>query len=108
MEIRLLKDGEWFAAIRQPEEVESVYRQIQEHNVLTIPRITVLTDVKDFLKDEFRLVIIESDETIIEKIAYVTSYREISTETITIAENCSVMTREPGEQIKRAEASITL
>jgi hypothetical protein len=107
MDIHLIKDNELFG-IGQANEVAEVYNQIQQHNVITIGRIMVRTERKDWLQDEFTLAFIENGEAILGKLAYITSYREISTPTVTIAEKCTVITRNPGEQVKRTEASITL
>lgn len=107
MDIHLIKDNELFG-IGQTDEAEDMLKQLENSNVLTIGRLMVRSERKEWLKDEFNLRFIDNGETILDKIAYITSYRAIVTDTMTMAENCTVITRNPGENVKRAEASITL
>jgi hypothetical protein len=107
MDIHLIRDNELFGVAKQ-EDVDNIYKQLENHPVLEIPLILVRPECKEWLKDDFTLVFIQDGEIIEGKIAYITSYREVSTTALTVAEKCTVVTRNPGEQVKRAEASITL
>lgn len=107
MDIHLIRDNELFG-ITQEEAAEDIFKQLESNHELNIPLILIRPERKEWLKDEFTLVFIKDGEIIEGKLAYITSYREVSTSVLTVAKDCTVVTRNPGEQIKRAEASITL
>lgn len=97
--IKLYKNETCFGIGQSGDEVIYVLEQLKKHNVIKIDRLAVKKNSDQYLKDikdTFILKVFKDDEVIEERISWITSYQEITTNdnvSVIIIENATLITK---------------